>query len=103
MSIQSILNREGDCVVKLRYEANVKQAADLLRERNTAALVVTKGQALVGFVSERDIVIALLRFGESALCMPVGAIASRGLVAIGSDDGLKVAMSLMMRHRVGIC
>jgi CBS domain-containing protein len=103
MSVQSIPDRTGDGVVKLRYEANVKQAADLLRERNTAALVVTEGQAIVGVVSERDIVIALSRFGEPALYMPVGKIANREMVAIGSDDGLKAAMSVMMRNRVGIC
>jgi hypothetical protein len=47
-------------------------------------------------------VIVLSRFGEPALYMPVGAIANREMVAIGSDDGLKAAMSLMMRYRVGI-
>ena len=100
MSIQSILDRKGDGVVKLRYEANVKQAADLLRDRNIAALVVTLGEALVGVVSERDIVIALSRFGEPALYMPVGAVANRTMVAIGPDSGLKAAMSAMMRYRV---
>jgi CBS domain-containing protein len=87
-------------VVKLRYEASVKQAADLLRERGTAAVVVTKGQAIVSVVSERDIVIALSRFGEPALYMPVGAVANSTIVAIGPDEELKAAMRLMLRYRV---
>jgi predicted transcriptional regulator len=100
MSIQSILDRKGNCVVRLRYEANVKQAADLLRERNIAALIVTEGEAIVGVVSERDIVVALSRFGEPALYMPVGAVADRTMVAIGPDSGLKAAMGVIMRYRV---
>jgi CBS domain-containing protein len=100
MRIQSILDRKGDTVATLRYEANVKQASDLLHRRNTAALVVTKGDAIVGVVSERDIVIALSRFGEPALYMPVGALASGTMVAIGPDSELKAAMSAMMRQRV---
>jgi CBS domain-containing protein len=100
MRIQSILDRKGDCVVTLRYEANVKQASDLLHHRNTAALVVTKGDGIVGVVSERDIVIALSRFGEPALYMPVGAVANGTMVAVGPDSELKAAMSAMMRHRV---
>ena len=100
MDIQSILDRKRDCVVKLRYEANLKDAADILRQRNIAALVVTKGDAIVGVVSERDIVIALSRFGEPALYMPVGAVANGTMVAIGPDSGLKAAMSAMIRHRV---
>jgi len=100
MSIQSILDRNGDCPAKLRYEASVKQAADLLRERSAGALVVTEGQAIVGVITERDIVIALSWLGEPALYMPVGAVANRNMVAIGPDVGLKTAMSLMTRHRV---
>lgn len=100
MSIQSILDRKSDGVVKLRYEASVKQAADVLRERNSAALVVTQGEAMVGVVSERDIVIALSRFGEPALYMPVGAVANRTMVAIDPDSELKAAMSAMTRYRV---
>jgi CBS domain-containing protein len=100
MSIQSVLDRNGDRLTKLRYEASVKQAADLLRERDAGALVVTEGQAIVGVISERDIVIALSWLGEPALYMPVGAVANRNMVAIGPDAGLKTAMTLMRRYGV---
>ena len=45
--------------------------------------------------------IALSRFGESALYMPIGALAKREmLVAIGPDEGRRSAMSVMMQYRV---
>lgn len=101
MSIQSILDRKHGCTLKICYEASVKQAADLLRNRSTAALVVSRGEEIVGIVSERDIVIALSRFGEPALYMPVGAVVGQEMVvAISPDSRARAAMSLMMQYRV---
>src|SRR5215831_1373399 len=71
MSIQSILDRTGAKVITIRATETVRRAADRMRERGIAALVVTSGDAITGLISERDIVHAISRHGEPALAMAV--------------------------------
>ena len=59
MSIQSILDRNGGEVITIRATETVKTAADRMRARGIAALVITSGDAIAGLISERDIVRAV--------------------------------------------
>ena len=56
MSIESILRRKGTDVTTIGPEASIKSAADWLRAKNIGALVVTSGNAVLGLISEREIV-----------------------------------------------
>jgi CBS domain-containing protein len=100
MTVRNILERKGSKVFTIQPTAKVKEAADQMRERGVAALVVESGGAIVGIVSERDIVNALSRFRERALSMSVKEILSLAIVTIAPHDSIKRAMSLMTRHRV---
>ena len=99
MSIQAILYRKGRTVVTIAPGASIKSAAATLREKNIAALVVTSGDAVLGLISERDIVHALSGNGERTCGLTVGEVMSRDIVAIAPEDSLKRAMALMTRHR----
>jgi CBS domain-containing protein len=74
MSIESILRRKGADVTTIGPEASIKSAADWLRAKNIGALVVTSGNAVLGLVSEREIVHAFSRYGEATGSMPVKEI-----------------------------
>ena len=100
MTVRNILERKGSNVFTIQPTAKVKEAADQMRERGVAALVVESGGAIVGIVSERDIVNALSRFRERALSMSVKEILSLAIVTVAPQDSIKRAMSLMTRHRV---
>ncbi|HWY16718.1 MAG TPA: CBS domain-containing protein [Rhizomicrobium sp.] len=100
MTIQNILDRKGTKVFTIRPTATVRNAADQMRERGVAALVVESGGAIMGIVSERDIVNAMSRFGEHALSMSVKEILTLAIVTVTPGDSIKRAMSLMTRHRV---
>jgi CBS domain-containing protein len=100
MSIQSILNRNGGAVITIRATETVKSAADRMRARGIAALVMTSGDAIVGLISERDIVRAISVHGEQALSMAARDIAPHAMITIAPSDTLKRAMSLMTDHRV---
>jgi CBS domain-containing protein len=56
MNVDSILERKGTEVATIGPEASIKRAADWLRAKNVGALVVTSDEAIVGIISERDIV-----------------------------------------------
>ena len=66
MSIETILRRKGADVTTIAPEASIKRAADWLRAKNIGALVVTSENAVLGLISEREIVHAFSRYGETA-------------------------------------
>jgi CBS domain-containing protein len=74
MSIESILRRKGTDVTTIAREASIKRAADWLRAKNMGALVVKSENAVFGLISEREIVHAFSRYGETAGSMPVKEI-----------------------------
>ena len=100
MSIQAILDRKGPAVITIRATATLRSAADRMRERSIAALVVKSGDAIAGLILERDIVHAVSRHGEQALSMPVLDVMTHTTITVAPDDTLKRAMSLMTHHRV---
>ena len=66
MSVESILRKKGTDVATIAPDVSVKRAADWLHAKNIGALVVTRGNAILGLVSEREIVHAISRYGETA-------------------------------------
>src|SRR6266850_160886 len=99
MSIQAILYQKGENVETIAPDASVRDAAARLRDENIAALVVTKAGAILGIVSEREIVRALSGHGERAAAMKVADILMRDFATVAPEDSLKRAMTLMTRHR----
>jgi CBS domain-containing protein len=99
MSIQAILYDKGSHVVTIAPGASLKSAAQRLREQNIAALVVRSGDAVLGLISEREIVHALAGHGEHTCGLSVGEVMARDIVTIAPQDSLKRAMALMTRHR----
>ncbi|MGB9368834.1 MAG: CBS domain-containing protein [Xanthobacteraceae bacterium] len=99
MSVESVLRRKGTDVATIAPDASVKRAADWLRTKNIGALVVTHGDAVLGLVSEREIVHAISRYGESATSMPVSEIMRHGVITISPAETVSHAMNLMTRHR----
>jgi signal-transduction protein with cAMP-binding, CBS, and nucleotidyltransferase domain len=68
--------------------------------RNIGALVVTRGNSILGVISEREIVHALSQYGEQVASMPIKEIMRHGLVTVAPEDDLNRVMKLMTRHRV---
>ena len=101
MSIESILRRKGTDVTTIAPEASIKRAADWLRAKNIGALVVTRGNnAVLGLISEREIVHAFSRYGETAGSMPVKEIMQYGATTVSPDESVNRVMNLMTHHRV---
>jgi len=100
MTIESILRRKGTDVTTIAPEANIKRAADWLRAKNIGALVVTRENAVLGLISEREIVHAFSRYGEKAGSMPVKEIMQYGVTTVSPDESVNRVMNLMTHHRV---
>lgn len=100
MSIEAILRRKGTDVTTITPEASIKRAADWLRAKNVGALVVTSGSAVLGLISEREIVDAFSRYGETAGSMPVKEVMLHGVTTVSPDESVNRVMNLMTYHRV---
>ena len=100
MSIENILRRKGTDVTTIAPEASIKRAADWLCAKNIGALVVTSGNAVLGLISEREIVHAFSRYGETAASMPVKETMQYGVTTVSPDESVTRVMNLMTRHRV---
>ena len=100
MTIESILRRKGTEVTTIAPEASIKRAADWLRAKNIGALVVTNQDAIIGLISEREIVHAFSRYGEAAGSMLVKEVMQYGVTTVSPDESVNRVMNLMTHHRV---
>ena len=99
MSIRDIVQRKGRHVETISASASAKSAADLMREKKIAALVVTDGNAIEGVISERDVVHAFSLHGAALLAKKVRDVMSRDVVTVEPQDSVKRAMRLMTQYR----
>jgi CBS domain-containing protein len=100
MTIESILRRKGTDVTTITPDVSIKRAADWLRAKNIGALVVTSEDAVLGLISEREIVHAFSRYGETAGSMLVKEIMQYGVTTVSPDESVNRVMNLMTQHRV---
>jgi CBS domain-containing protein len=100
MPVETILRQKGTDVATIGPDLSVKRAADWLRVKNIGALVVTRGDALLGLISEREIVRAFSQYGEAVASMPVSEIMQHGVITVAPAETISRVMNLMTRHRV---
>ena len=100
MSVESILKKKGTDVATIAPEAVVKRAADWMHAKNVGSLVVMRGDDILGLISEREIVHAISRYGETATSMSVSEIMRHGVITVSPAETVSHVMDLMTRHRV---
>ncbi|SDB67956.1 CBS domain-containing protein [Belnapia rosea] len=101
MVIASILKTKGNSVISLGPEGTVLDAARLLAEhRIGAALVRSLDGALLGILSERDIVRGMAAHGPGTTGLPATQFMTRDLVTVQPQTLVTEALSLMTQRRV---
>ena len=101
MRVSDVLASKGsDAVYTITPDSTVQQLLDVLAELNVGALIVSDdGKAMLGIVSERDIV-RKLRTVENPRDMQVAEIMTTDVQLCGPDDSFGDLMSTMTEHRV---
>jgi len=100
MQVVQILREKGRDVVALPSEATLSEAARLLARKRIGALVVRDASgALVGILSERDVVRAVAEESVSALARPVSAIMTREVATCTELDTVEELMEMMTQGR----
>jgi CBS domain-containing protein len=100
MTIQSILRKKGAAVERIAPTATLKAAIDRMREKHISSLLVTQGEAVVGIISERDILQALSQHTRSPDALQVEDAMTQTLITVAPEDSVRHAMRQMTRYRV---
>ncbi len=101
MRIQDVLRQKGDTVATVRPSATIAELLALLAEHRVGALVVSgEDEAMVGIVSERDVVRRLHERGPALLDEPVSAIMTTQVHTCGSRDLIDDLMRAMTEQRI---
>ena len=99
MTVATILARKGVKVVTIRPEQKLREALAVLAQHSIGAIVVTDAAgALVGILSERDIVREAVR-NERFFDIPVSAIMTRDVVTGTPQDDLSAIATTMTNKR----
>ncbi|MGE0724402.1 MAG: CBS domain-containing protein [Alphaproteobacteria bacterium] len=100
MLVQMILNVKGNDVVAVGPTDTVAEAVQTLNQHQIGAVLVRDEiGALVGILSERDVVRAIAREGAACLDRPVTALATRDVISCDPEDDMAHVMGLMTRRR----
>jgi CBS domain-containing protein len=96
MSVSSILKVKGRDVVPASPDQTLAEAATILADRRIGSLVIIdKAGALVGILSERDIVRAVARKGGDALSHPVSHYMTMRVEVARENDLIQAIMEKM--------
>jgi CBS domain-containing protein len=94
-NIGGILNQKSGEVYSIAPDAMVFKAIEMMAEKNVGALLVMKGQKLVGVLSERDYTRKVFLRGKSSKETRVDEIMSKEVFTITSLEGVDKCLALM--------
>ena len=99
-SIRDVLNEKGGEVVSVRPETTIQDAIGELVDRRIGCLLVTEeGGAVVGILTERDILRIVHRNPGDYRDSPVGEHMTQNVFCAVPDDDLDYAMNVMTKNR----
>ncbi len=100
--VKHLLEGKGSDVYSIAPEAPVLDAIRLMAERGVGALVVLRGGALAGIVTERDYARKVILKGHSSRETPVSDIMSPAPTTVSPtttvDECLRLCTELRVRH-----
>jgi CBS domain-containing protein len=98
--VSQLLDRKGRAIYSVEPEDPVLEAIQLMADHHVGALLVMKGVALVGIVSERDYARKVILMGRSSAETPVWQIMSSPVLTVSPRHSVQDCMELMTEHRV---
>lgn len=100
MKIREILRKKGPFVVTISPDRTVLEAIRLLVEENIGSVVVTRGDAVVGILTERDILRLTAEKHRDLDGVQVSHVMTGSVLTASLDDRIGHAMELMTQNRV---
>jgi len=100
MTVARILRHKGGDVITAQPHRTLQDVVTLLAEKGIGAIVVADAsRAVLGILSERDIVRAIARGGPGALSEAVSKYMTPKVVSVREDTPLNEVMEIMTNGR----
>ena len=100
MFVSDILSQKGGQVFTVTPGTSVAQVSQQLSTRRVGSVLVLDEQgAVIGIVSERDLVRALASHGAKAMELEARDVMTREVVSCDPDDSIDQVMEVMTRGR----
>lgn len=100
LRINEILAQKGGTVWSISPEATVFEAIQMMADKNVGALLVTKGEQLLGIMSERDYTRKVILKGRASKETPVRDIISGRVITVTPEHTVPECLKLMTEHRI---
>jgi CBS domain-containing protein len=96
MTVAAVLRQKGHSVISVPPEASVSAVADVIATQRIGAVVVLDPQrAMLGIVSERDVVKALSAHGAGVLGLTAADLMTRSVISATPETTVDQAMEIM--------
>src|SRR5262245_37950205 len=99
-TVQHVLDRKGWGVWSIAPDARVYEAIALLGAHNVGAVVVTRGEQLLGILSERDCVRRVMLGQLSANSTRVAEVMTAPVTSVRAADSIELCMRIMTDQRM---
>lgn len=100
VKISDILRHKGFAVTTIAPDATVTELLAVLAEHGVGALVVVDGPAVVGIVSERDVVRQLHERGSALLATAIAEIMTAPVLSCTTHDSVDDIAATMTGRRI---
>lgn len=100
MGLATILGQAGRDIVQAAPDTPVREVVALLADRRIGAVPVVRDGAVIGIMSERDVIHALRRDGASILEWPVERVMTQPVITVESSISPLTGLSLMTQRRI---
>lgn len=95
-TVRDMIRKKGSEVFAIAPEASVYEALESMAKHNTGALLVIRGDEMVGILSERDCVRKVELKGKGVKDTRVNDIMTSEVITVKCDQPLEECMSLML-------
>jgi CBS domain-containing protein len=99
-TVQSILAQKGGEVLRIEGKASVLHAAEVMNRQHIGALVVTRGDTVVGIVTERDVMNRVVAKRRDPATVHVEEVMSAPVAVCGPSSSRSECRSVMKNHRI---
>ena len=97
---ESLLSRKSGTLYAIGPDEPVLEAIRLMAERSIGAVLVMRGEEMVGILSERDYARKVVLLGRSSSDTPVGQIMSSPVITVSPTESIDDCMRVMTERRI---
>jgi len=97
---ESLLSRKSGTLYAIDPDEPVLKAIRLMAEHSIGAVLVMRGEEMVGILSERDYARKVVLLGRSSSDTPVGQIMSSPVITVSPTESIDDCMRVMTERRI---